>query len=205
MVKTLRLKISSNARNEWIKNLALVRINEWTWVLISSQHVPFDDSWLVGMISTGSDPSVMNSSSQHQDKGTLSAQLVNSSCPAWIVFELCLCYSRKTSDKGLRPGLSSLSLLDMDKSPSSVSFSPTVTLAAQFFLPVSQGLVCAHIPVSLSPTLFFPSRKWCQYPARTANRCSDHHYWWCKGGWQMRLFCSDSSSLCTVYRRNVLR
>lgn len=62
----------------------------------------------VGMISTGSDPFVINSSSQHQDKGTLSAQLANFSCPGWIVLELCLCYSRKTSDKGLRPGLSSL-------------------------------------------------------------------------------------------------
>lgn len=169
MIKISRAKDIIKCK-KWVnKNLALVRIHEWTWIVISSQHVPFKDLWLVGMISIKSDPSVINSSSQHQDKGTLSAQLVSSSL-SWMDFlELYLCYSRKTSDKGLRSGLSSLSLLDMDKSPSSVSTLPTVLppyLLVRVWY-VHTFLSHCHLPSSFCPESDVSIQPWLLTDAQT--------------------------------------
>lgn len=201
MIKISRAKDIIKCK-KWVnKNLALVRIHEWTWIVISSQHVPFKDLWLVGMISIKSDPSVINSSSQHQDKGTLSAQLVSSSLSwmdcSWII---SLLFQKDFWQGSKIWFIFSLSAWHGQITKFCVHFAH-----GSSSLSVGQSLVCAHIPVSLPPSLFFLSRKWCQYPALAADRCSDHHYWWCKGGWQMRLFCSVPSSLCIVYSRNVLR
>lgn len=90
---------------------------------------------------------------------------------------------RKTSELGLRPGLASLSLPDMGKSPCSVWICFAYSHINSTFFSLSLlvcvyesalkgkeyslcGYVwCAHIPVLSPPPPFFLSRKCCQYPA----------------------------------------
>lgn len=123
---------------------------------------------------------------------------------------------RKTSELGLRPGLASLSLPDMGKSPCSVwiCFAYSHINSTFFFFSllvcvyesalkgkeyslyagmydVLTFLYCPHLLPS-----FFPESVVSIQPC--ADRFSDHHQLGCRGASQMRLFCSDRGSLCIV-------